>query len=72
MLESGSPDFSLLRRAPASLTTKHATIHTLRHTAAMNLLAAEVDLPVIALWLGHADTHSTDAYLPRPAWLTPL
>jgi site-specific recombinase XerD len=29
----------------------------------MNLLAAGVDVSVIALWLGHADTHSTDAYL---------
>jgi site-specific recombinase XerD len=46
-----------------SLTTKHVTMHTLRHTAAMNLLAAGVDVSVIALWLGHADTHSTDAYL---------
>ena len=46
-----------------SLTGKHVTMHTLRHTAAMNLLAAGVDVAVIALWLGHADTHSTDAYL---------
>lgn len=46
-----------------SLTAKHVTMHTLRHTAAMNLLAAGVDIAVIALWLGHADTHSTDAYL---------
>ena len=38
-------------------------MHTLRHTSAMNLLAAGVDVSVIALWLGHADTHSTDAYL---------
>ena len=29
----------------------------------MNLLAAGVDVSVIALWLGHSDTHSTDAYL---------
>jgi len=46
-----------------SLAGKHVTIHTLRHTAAMNLLTAGVDVSVIALWLGHADTHSTDAYL---------
>lgn len=46
-----------------SLAGKHVTMHTLRHTAAMNLLAAGVDVAVIALWLGHADTHSTDAYL---------
>jgi len=46
-----------------SLAGKHVTMHTLRHTTAMNLLAAGVDTAVIALWLGHADTHSTDAYL---------
>lgn len=46
-----------------SLAGKHVTMHTLRHTAAMNLLAAGVDVSVIALWLGHTDTHSTDAYL---------
>ncbi|MGH3628158.1 MAG: tyrosine-type recombinase/integrase [Sciscionella sp.] len=46
-----------------SLAAKHVTMHTLRHTAAMNLLTAGVDVSVIAMWLGHADTHSTDAYL---------
>lgn len=46
-----------------SLAAKHVTMHTLRHTAAMNLLTAGVDITVIALWLGHTDTHSTDAYL---------
>lgn len=50
-------------RQAASLGAKHVTMHTLRHTAAMNLLAAGVDVTVIALWLGHADTYSTDAYL---------
>lgn len=46
-----------------SIAAKHVTMHTLRHTAAMNLLTAGVDVSVIALWLGHADTHSTAAYL---------
>jgi integrase/recombinase XerD len=32
-----------------SLSGKHVTMHTLRHTAAMNLLAAGVDVSVIAL-----------------------
>ena len=30
---------------------------------AMNLLTAGVDVSVIALLLGHSDTHTTDAYL---------
>jgi site-specific recombinase XerD len=46
-----------------SLAAKHVTMHTLRHTAAMTLLAAGVDVSVIALWLGHADNRSTEAYL---------
>jgi len=46
-----------------SINTKHVTMHTLRHTAAMNLLTAGVDIAIIALWLGHTDTQSTNAYL---------
>jgi integrase/recombinase XerC len=37
--------------------------HGFRHTSAMNLLHAGVDTTVIALWLGHADVRSTNAYL---------
>lgn len=37
--------------------------HVLRHTCAMTLLHAGVDTSVIALWLGHADIRSTQAYL---------
>lgn len=50
-------------QACASLTGKHITMHTLRHTTAMNLLHAGVDLTVIALWLGHEQTSTTDVYL---------
>jgi len=46
-----------------SLADKNVTPHTLRHTAAMSLLHAGVDVAVIALWLGHADTRSTQPYL---------
>jgi site-specific recombinase XerD len=46
-----------------SLAEKTVTPHTLRHTAAMELLAAGVDTSTIALWLGHASTKSTDVYL---------
>ncbi|WP_454753764.1 tyrosine-type recombinase/integrase [Cupriavidus necator] len=46
-----------------SLKTKHVTPHTLRHAAAMTLLRRGVDLAVIALWLGHESTESTQVYL---------
>jgi site-specific recombinase XerD len=46
-----------------SLTTKHVTMHTLRHTAAMRLLLAGNDITVIALWLGHEQITTTQIYL---------
>jgi site-specific recombinase XerD len=50
------------QRCP-SLISKRLTPHVLRHTCAMNLLREGVDVAVIALWLGHADLRSTNAYL---------
>ncbi len=50
------------QRCP-SLATKRLTPHVLRHTCAMTLLRGGVDVAVIALWLGHADIRSTNAYL---------
>jgi integrase/recombinase XerD len=49
-------------RSP-SLAAKHISPHTLRHTAAMQLLHAGVDTTVIALWLGHESTETTQIYL---------
>ncbi|SDR62614.1 tyrosine-type recombinase/integrase [Paraburkholderia tuberum] len=46
-----------------SLKLKNVTPHTLRHAAAMTLLRRGVDLSVIALWLGHESTESTQIYL---------
>jgi site-specific recombinase XerD len=50
-------------RACPSLAGKTVTPHTLRHTAAMDLLRRGVDLSVIALWLGHESTETTQVYL---------
>ena len=46
-----------------SFKTKTVTPQTLRHAAAMALLRRGVDLSVIALWLGHESTESTQVYL---------
>jgi integrase/recombinase XerD len=46
-----------------SLASKTVTPHTLRHGAAMALLRHGVDLTVIALWLGHESTETTQMYL---------
>jgi integrase/recombinase XerD len=45
-----------------SLTAKHTTPHTLRHTNAMLLRAKGVDIATIALWLGHETTQTTHIY----------
>jgi len=45
-----------------SLADKEVTPHTLRHTCAMALIHAGIDEAVIALWLGHEHTTTTDIY----------
>ena len=42
-----------------SLVEKRVSPHVLRHTTAMNLLQADVDPAVIALWLGHSSMETT-------------
>jgi integrase/recombinase XerD len=46
-----------------SLAGKNISPHTLRHTTAMHLLQAGVDISVIALWLGHESLETTHVYL---------
>jgi len=53
------------RAIPAcpSLASKHLTPHVVRHTTAMHLLQAGVDIATIALWLGHESIDTTHVYL---------
>jgi integrase/recombinase XerD len=46
-----------------SLRAKTVSPHVLRHTCAVNLLRAGVDIATIALWLGHSDIRATQIYL---------
>ena len=46
-----------------TLNAKTMTPHVLRHTCAMQLLRADVDIAVIALILGHAGIETTRIYL---------
>ncbi|MFT3764787.1 MAG: site-specific integrase [Minicystis sp.] len=46
-----------------SLQRRRISPHTLRHTTAMHLLQAGVDITVIALWLGHESPTTTHAYV---------
>ena len=45
------------------LTQRRVSPHTLRHTTAMHLLQAGVDISVIALWLGHESPVTTNHYV---------
>ena len=42
---------------------RRVTPHVIRHTTAMHLLQADVDITTIAAWLGHANLESTHGYV---------
>jgi integrase/recombinase XerD len=56
---------AIQRALPAcpSLATKNISPHVIRHTTAMHLLQAGVDIATIALWLGHESIETTHVYL---------
>ena len=53
------------RAIPAcpSLASRKISPHVIRHTTAMHLLQAGVDIATIALWLGHESIETTHVYL---------
>lgn len=46
-----------------SLAKRSVSPHTLRHSMAMHMLQAGVDITVIALWLGHESPSTTHQYI---------
>ena len=50
------------RLTTPSLTTKRVSPHTLRHTCAVHLLRAGVDINTIRAWLGHVSLDTTHIY----------
>ena len=68
-LSAGGVQYLLAKHVAAaqqvcpSLRDKSVSPHVLRHTAAMELLQAGVDLATIALWLGHESVETTQIYL---------
>jgi len=58
--------YKIIRRHAAHLddtrTDRHVSPHLFRHTAAMHLLEAGVEINVIRGWLGHADLTTTYRY----------
>lgn len=55
--------FDAAKKQLRSLKSKHITVHSLRHTAAMRMLNHGVDIYIIALWLGHERIETTQLYL---------
>jgi site-specific recombinase XerD len=49
-------------RRVASLQAKRVSPHTIRHTTAMHLLRAGVDINTIRAWLGHVSLETTHIY----------
>jgi site-specific recombinase XerD len=47
----------------STLQNKRVSPHMIRHTTAMHLLQAGVDITVIALWLGHESIETTHCYV---------
>jgi site-specific recombinase XerD len=52
----------LATRTRPSLTTKRLHPHSLRHSTAVHLLKAGVDITTISQWLGHASVTTTMRY----------
>lgn len=46
-----------------SLANRHISPHCVRHSTAMHMLQAGVDITVIALWLGHENPATTHMYV---------
>jgi len=46
-----------------SLAAQQVTPHVRRHTGAMRIWQATGDVRTVALWLGHAQMQTTEAYL---------
>lgn len=55
--------FARASLANPALARKRCTPHTLRHSTAMAMLAAGIDLSTIAIWLGHESISTTHKYM---------
>lgn len=51
------------RAAHPELARKKITPHVFRHSTAMAMLAAGIDIATVAIWLGHEDINTTHKYV---------
>jgi integrase/recombinase XerD len=69
MDESGRK-FAFRHAVQAAGMTKHATIHSLRHSWATHLLESGVSVRVLQLWMGHTSPTTTAIYTHLPSMLS--
>ena len=50
------------RKRVATFGAKRVSPHTIRHTSAVHLLRAGVDINTIRAWLGHVSLNTTNVY----------
>ena len=67
-IKQSKREFNTIRRRTADnhdhrKSCRTVTPHTFRHSAAMNLLQAGVDISTIAIWLGHESIETTHKYM---------
>ena len=51
------------KKAHPELSCKIITPHVFRHSTAMAMLAAGIDISSVAIWLGHEDVNTTHKYV---------
>ncbi len=54
---------AIAARSCPALAGKHVSPHVMRHSAAMRLVNAGVDIATVALWLGHQNVATTQIYV---------
>ena len=54
---------AMARTTCPSLANKQVSTHNLRHSCAMDLLRNGLDVAVLAIWLGHENLESVNAYI---------
>jgi integrase/recombinase XerD len=52
-----------VRRSAISRAISDCSVHSIRHSTAMHMLQAGVDITLIALWLGHENAATTHMYV---------
>ena len=61
-LDQSGRKYAFRKAVQAAGVTKHATIHSLRHSWATHLIESGVSVRVVQLWMGHTSPTTTAIY----------